>query len=76
MIHNNYTMSIVSKAWQYFCKEKSIESSIRKKCKVKKMCKGFSLSELLRHLKNANKELDLDIKRPHEDTRSEICKEK
>ena len=36
------------------------------------MCKGFSTSGLLRHLKNAHKELNLNMKRPHEDTRSEI----
>ena len=36
------------------------------------MCKGFSTSGLLRHLKSAHKELNLNMKRPHEDTRSEI----
>ena len=74
MIHNNYTMSVVngSKAWQYFCKEKSSESVTCKKCNVKIMCKGFPTSGLLYHLKNAHKELDLDIKHPHEDTRLEI----
>ena len=36
------------------------------------MCKGFSTSGLLRHLKNAHKELDLDVKRLDEDTGSEI----
>ena len=35
------------------------------------MCKGFSICGLLRHLKNASKELDLDMKRPHEATGSE-----
>ena len=78
MIHKNYTVSIVSgsKAWQYFCKEKSSEFASCKKRSVKIMCKGFSTSELLRHLKNAHKELDLDMKRPHKDTGSEIgdCK--
>ena len=43
-----------------------------KKCKVKIMCKGFSTSLLLRHLKNAHKDLDLNMKRPYEDTGSEI----
>ena len=73
MIHNNYTMSIVSrsKAWQYFCKEKSSESPTCKKCNVKIMCKGFSSSGLLCHLKNAHKDLDLNMKLPHEDTGSE-----
>nr|XP_047140995.1 uncharacterized protein LOC124816038 [Hydra vulgaris] len=33
---------------------------------------GFSTSELLHHLKNAHKEMDLDMKRPHEDTGLEI----
>ena len=74
MIHNNYTMSIVSgsKAWQYFCKEKSSETGTCKKFNLKIMCKGFSTSGPLRHLKNAHKEMDLDMKRPHEDTGSEI----
>ena len=74
MIHNNYSMSVVSgsKAWQYFLKEKSSESATCKKCNVKIMCKEFSTSGLLRHLKNAHKELDLDMKRPHKDTGSEI----
>ncbi|XP_065682373.1 zinc finger BED domain-containing protein 3-like [Hydra vulgaris] len=66
-------MSIVngSKAWQYFCKEKSGESAICKKCNVKIMCKGFSTSGLLRHLKNTHKDLDLNMKRLLEDTGSE-----
>ena len=68
MIHNNYTMLVVSvsKAWQYFCKEKSSESATCKKCNVKIMCKGFSISGLLCHLKNEYNELDLDMKCPHE----------
>ena len=72
MIHNNYSMSIVSglKAWQYFSKEKSIESATCKKCSVKIMSKGFSKSGLLCHLKNAHKKLDLDMKRPPKDTGS------
>ena len=64
-------MRIISKARQYFCKEKSSESATCKKCNLKIMCKGFSTSGL-RHLKNAHKELGLDMKRPHEDTASEI----
>ena len=67
-------MSVVSgsKAWQYFCKEKSSKSATCKKCNVKITCKGFSTSGLLCHLKNAHKELDLDMKYPHKDTGSEI----
>ena len=77
MIHNNYTMLVVSgsKVWQYFCKEISSESATCKKCKVK-MCKLFYTTKepkrFLRHLKNAYKELNLDMKHPHEDTVSEI----
>ena len=71
-------MSIVSgsKAWQYFCKEKSSESATCKKRYVKIMCKGFSVSGLLHHLKKAHKELNLDMKHPHEDTGSEIVQRK
>ena len=36
------------------------------------MCKGFSTSGLLCHLKNAHKEKDLDMKCPLKDTGSEI----
>ena len=43
-----------------------------KKCNFKIMCKGFSTSGLLCHLKNAHKEKDLDMKCPHKDTGSEI----
>ena len=52
-----------SKAWQYFCKEKSIGICHLQKYSVKIMCNGFSTSEVLHHLKNAHKELDLDMKR-------------
>ena len=73
-------MSVVSgsKARQYFCKEKSSESATCKKCNLKIICKRFSTSGLLRHLKNAHKELGLDMKRPYEDTgqKLEVCKEK
>ena len=60
-----------SKVWQYFYKEISSESATCKKCNVKIMCKGFSTSGILHHLKNAHKELDLDLKHSHENTGSE-----
>ena len=78
MIHNNYTMSIVSgsKDWQYFCKEKSSESATCKKvqCKnnVQRIYYKWAPSSLKKKLQNSHKELDLDMKRPHEDTGSEI----
>ena len=61
-------MSIVSgsKAWQYF-----LERKIQRKVECKNNVQRISTSGLLRHLKNAHKELDLNMKCPHEDTGSE-----
>ena len=41
------------------------------------MCKRFSTSGLLCHLKNAHKELDIDMKHPQKtlDRKLEICEE-
>lgn len=63
-----------SKAWQYFTRDKEKESATFNKCHATIMCKGFSTSGLLCHLKNLHKEVEIEVskKRPNEDTDLEV----
>lgn len=63
-----------SKAWLYFTRDKKTESATCNKCHATIMCKGFSTSGLLRHLKNVHKEVDIAAskKRSNEDTATEV----
>lgn len=63
-----------SKAWKYFTRDKNTESATCNKCQATIMCKGFSTSGLLRHLKNSHKEVEIELnkKRPNEDADFEV----